>query len=97
MTQVSNFTNHFLIAMPNLVDPNFYHTVTYICSHDDHGAMGVTINRAMLDINFSDLLDQLDMSTDDPDIANIPIYTGGPVQPERGFVLHENESGKNQC
>ena len=91
MTQVDNFTNHFLIAMPNLADPNFYHSVTYMCSHDDQGAMGVTINRPLNDISFADLLEQLHMSTDDPDIANIPIYMGGPVQPERGFVLHENK------
>lgn len=80
-------TNQFLIAMPNLEDPNFFHTVSYICSHDDSGAMGVTINRP-LDIGLGDLLEHLNMPTDDPDIASIPVYAGGPVQSDRGFVLH---------
>jgi len=90
MSHISSLSNHFLIAMPNLEDPNFYHSVTYMCSHDDNGAMGVTINRPILDVTFNDLLEQLHMETDDPDIANIPIFAGGPVQPERGFVLHRN-------
>ncbi len=53
--------------------------------------MGVTINRPLLDLSFLDLLEQLDLNTDDPDIANIPLFAGGPVQPERGFVLHEKK------
>jgi len=87
-------TNQFLIAMPNLVDPEFFHTVSYICNHDDQGAMGVTINRP-LDVGLGDLLEHLDMPTDDPDIASIPIFAGGPVQSDRGFVLHQtNEKHK---
>jgi len=82
-------TNQFLIAMPNLEDPEFFHTVSYICNHNEEGAMGVTINRP-LDIGLGDLLDQMKMPTDDPDIASIPVYSGGPVQSERGFVLHQS-------
>lgn len=89
MDDANSLTNHFLIAMPNLADPNFFHTVTYICNHDEQGAMGITLNRP-INVSLGELLDQLDMSTDDPEIANIPIFAGGPVQPERGFVLHEN-------
>lgn len=90
---MSNFettclTNQFLIAMPNLEDPEFFHTVSYICNHDNEGAMGVTINRP-LDVGLGDLLEHLKMPTDDPDIASIPVFAGGPVQSDRGFVLHE--------
>ncbi len=81
-------TNQFLIAMPNLADPEFFHTVSYICNHDNEGAMGVTINRP-LDVGLGDLLDHLEMPTDDIEIASIPVYAGGPVQTDRGFVLHQ--------
>ncbi|MBN4080375.1 YqgE/AlgH family protein [Beggiatoa alba] len=83
-------TNQFLIAMPNLEDPEFFHTVSYICNHDDEGAMGVTINRP-LDVGLGDLLEHLNMPTDDPDISSIPVYAGGPVQTDRGFVLHQTQ------
>ena len=98
---MSNFettclTNQFLIAMPNLEDPNFFHTVSYICNHDETGAMGVTINRP-LDVGLGDLLEHLEMPTDDPDIASIPVYAGGPVQADRGFVLHQTQkSSENE-
>ncbi len=90
---MSNFdttclTNQFLIAMPNLADPEFFHTVSYICNHDSEGAMGVTINRP-LDVGLGDLLEHLNMPTDDIEIASIPVYAGGPVQTDRGFVLHQ--------
>jgi len=74
--------------MPNLADPEFFHTVSYICDHNDEGAMGVTINRP-LDVGLGDLLDHLNMPTDDIEIASIPVYAGGPVQTDRGFVLHQ--------
>lgn len=94
-TSMSDFeptclTNQFLIAMPNLEDPNFFHTVSYICNHDDSGAMGVTINRP-LDVGLGDLLEHLKIPTDDPDIASIPVFAGGPVQADRGFVLHRTQ------
>ena len=61
MDPSSSLKNHFLIAMPNLGDPNFYHTVTYICEHNDEGAMGIVINRpAPLTLN--DLLPQMGMT-----------------------------------
>lgn len=83
-------TNQFLVAMPNLADPEFFHTVSYICSHDDEGAMGVTINRP-LDVGLGDLLEHLNMPTDDTEIASIPVYAGGPVQTDRGLVLHQTQ------
>ena len=82
--------NNFLIAMPNLEDPEFFHTVSYICNHDENGAMGVTLNR-QLDVGLGDLLDHLEMPTDDPEIASIPVFAGGPVQADRGFVLHKTQ------
>lgn len=92
--EITCLTDHFLIAMPNLEDPNFFHTVSYICSHDETGAMGVTINRP-LDVGLGDLLEHLNMPTDDPDIASIPVYAGGPVQADRGFVLHKTPKTSN--
>ena len=89
MTDYSNLTNQFLIAMPALDDPNFQQTVTYLCDHNDEGAMGLVINRPM-DLEFAELLSFLKI--DDSRIRHpyIPIYQGGPVQTERGFVLHED-------
>ncbi len=85
-----NLTNHFLIAMPQLDDPNFYHSVTYICQHDEQGAMGVVINRP-LDVELGEVFDQLDIKSEDPAVNGRAIYFGGPVQQERGFVLHSPE------
>ena len=84
----SNLTNQFLIAMPGLIDPNFYHTVTYICVHNEEGAMGIVINRP-LDMALGDVLTQMDMTPRDKKVDQLPVYHGGPVQPDRGFVLHE--------
>lgn len=83
----TSLTNHFLIAMPGLLDPNFARTVTYICEHNEHGAMGIVINRP-LNVTLGALLSQLGIQTMHPRVAQIPIYQGGPVQTDRGFVLH---------
>ncbi|MDH5406999.1 MAG: YqgE/AlgH family protein [Gammaproteobacteria bacterium] len=88
MDPADNLTNHFLIAMPNLADPNFHHTVTYMCDHNPEGAMGLVINRPM-DLSLGELFDYLDIQNGKQDILNIPVYQGGPVQTERGFVLHK--------
>ena len=83
-----NLTHHFLIAMPGLHDPNFYHTVTYIYSHDEKGAMGIVINRP-LNLVLGEILEQMDIAFGDEIARDTPIYDGGPVQSDRGFVLHE--------
>ncbi len=83
-----NLTNHFLIAMPGLYDPNFYHTVTYICSHNEEGAMGIVINKP-LDLVLREVLEQMDISFKDGIANDTPIYDGGPVQSDRGFILHK--------
>jgi putative transcriptional regulator len=77
-----------LIAMPTMQDNNFARTVTFVCQHSAEGAMGILINR-MTDLKLGDILSQMSLHTDDTAITNIPIYHGGPVQRERGFVLHE--------
>lgn len=83
-TQPEFLTNHFLIATPWLADPRFGGSLTYICEHSDEGAMGLTINHPM-DLDLGDLLSQLSLEGEPP---HAPVYQGGPVQPERGFVLH---------
>jgi putative transcriptional regulator len=87
----SHLTNHFLIAMPGLADPNFFHTVTYICEHSEDGAMGLVINRPM-GLQLSDIFEQLEIDITDSRVINQPVYLGGPVQGDRGFVLHESST-----
>lgn len=87
MIKSTLLTNHFLIAMPSLADPNFQQSVTYVCEHNEDGAMGIVINRP-LDIQLGDVLQHMDIEADDPRVANQLVYLGGPVQTERGFVLH---------
>jgi putative transcriptional regulator len=79
--------NHFLIAMPSLADPNFFQTVTYLCEHNSEGAMGIVINRP-LDIRLGDILQHMDIEARDEASVDLPIFLGGPVQTDRGFVLH---------
>jgi len=88
MIEMTNLTNHFLIAMPTLGDPNFFRTVTYMCQHNDEGALGIIINRPT-DMTLSDILQQMKIEADDDTTRNLPIYYGGPVQSDRGFVIHE--------
>ncbi|AKH20595.1 YqgE/AlgH family protein [Sedimenticola thiotaurini] len=87
MNDPESLTNQFLIAMPGLNDANFHHTVTYLCQHGKEGAMGIVINRPS-GLRLNDILEQLEISdTPLPDAEQL-IYVGGPVQTDRGFVLH---------
>ena len=88
---VANLTNHFLIAMPGLMDPNFHQTVTYICAHNEDGAMGIVINRP-LDLALGEVLAQMELAACSQDVEKMPVYQGGPVQTERGFVLHRPDT-----
>ena len=83
-----NLTNHFLIAMPGLQDPLFGHSVVYLCEHSARGALGLVINKPC-DINLKGLFDKVDLPLTRPDLQTAPVFFGGPVQTERGFVLHE--------
>lgn len=92
VTDSSFLTGHLLIAMPALEDENFRRTVTYICEHSEHGALGIVINRP-LDMQLATILEQLSLATDDADLLRQPVLQGGPVHQERGFVLHEPAEG----
>lgn len=87
-----NFTNQFLIAMPNVIDPAFLGSVIYICDHDDRGAIGIIINRPT-DINIKTILSRIHLKFTIEKTLESPVYFGGPVQTERGFVLHESFKG----
>ena len=82
-----DLTNQFLIAMPSMADPNFSQTVTYIFSHNEDGAMGIVINRP-LNMGLGEIFSQMNLPTNSIDIINTPIYDGGPVKTDRGFIIH---------
>ncbi len=83
-----NLTNQFLIAMPGMTDDNFARTVVYLCEHSEKGALGLVINKP-IDIKLKNLFEKVDLSLDREELAEQPVYFGGPVQTERGFVMHE--------
>jgi putative transcriptional regulator len=82
----TSFKNHFLVAMPGLPDPNFQQAVTYICEHHENGAMGLVINQP-IKLSLKELFGHLEYDVHE-DVEEGPLYYGGPVQKERGFVLH---------
>lgn len=83
----TNFTGHLLIAMPNLTDPYFAKSVTLICNHTSEGAMGVVINRPT-DMTYGVLFEKIGITLKNTSLTEQAVLFGGPVQPERGFVLH---------
>ncbi|MFC4819502.1 YqgE/AlgH family protein [Dokdonella ginsengisoli] len=87
MPDPTPLTNQLLIAMPSLRDPNFARGVTFLCQHGEDGAMGLMINR-LSEYRLGDVLAQMNMHSEIPDVVDAPVLIGGPVQPERGFVLH---------
>jgi putative transcriptional regulator len=86
-----SLTHHFLIAMPAMADPNFARTLTYICEHNAEGALGVIVNRPM-EMSLATLFERVNIPLEATDstvrYAEMPVYFGGPVQTDRGFVLH---------
>jgi putative transcriptional regulator len=82
-----NLTNHFLIAMPNMADPRFAKTVTFICEHNDQGALGLVLNKP-IEMTLSTLFEQIKIPLGDSVLRDAPVHFGGPVQIDRGFVLH---------
>lgn len=80
-------THQFLIAMPGMLDPNFAGSVVYVCDHNEKGALGLVINRPT-DITLGNLFDKVDLHLEIEPRKDEPVYFGGPVQTERGFVLH---------
>lgn len=84
-----NLTGHLLIAMPGMTDPFFSKSVTFICTHNQDGAMGVMINRPT-DLSYETLFEKIKVELAQSALADNTVLYGGPVQPERGFVLHEH-------
>jgi putative transcriptional regulator len=82
-----NLTGQFLIAMPSMTDPYFSKTITFICTHNQDGAMGVVINRP-IELNVASLFKQMKLEIEFSPFLENPLYFGGPVQQERGFILH---------
>ena len=87
MIQTATLKNQLLIAMPSLEDPNFSRTVTYICEHGEEGAMGIVLNRPT-ELSLADVLRHMDIAGGVGDTGRQMVFLGGPVEEERGFVLH---------
>jgi putative transcriptional regulator len=87
MAKETNLTNHFLIAMPNLVDGHFSRSVTYICEHDENGALGLIINRPS-EIGLGEIFEQLQIRATASESLDKTVLNGGPVLTDRGFILH---------
>ncbi|GAB5489537.1 MAG: YqgE/AlgH family protein [Parasphingorhabdus sp.] len=86
MPQARFFSGQFLLATPGMADPRFAHSVVAICTHDENGALGINIGDTSDEITFHGILRQFDISTKDVD--DELVYLGGPVEPQRGFILH---------
>ena len=83
-----NLTDHFLIAMPAMADPYFAKSLTYICEHSEQGALGVVVNRP-IEMTLKMLFDQIGIELESEELAENAVHFGGPVQMDRGFVLHQ--------
>ncbi|WP_313297675.1 YqgE/AlgH family protein [Diaphorobacter sp.] len=94
-SETINLTNHFLIAMPGLEDSSFSKSVVYLCEHTERGALGLVINKPA-ELNLQSLLAKVDLSLRRDDLTDEPVFQGGPVQTERGFVLHDPMRADNQ-
>ena len=91
MEEPQFLTGQLLLAMPGIGDPRFEKAVIAMCSHDEDGALGIGLGRIIPRIHFHDLLRELDI---DPGVApNVGIHQGGPVEPQRGFLLHSLDWG----
>lgn len=85
-----SLVNHFLIAMPNMLDSRFDRSIIYICEHGEYGAMGIIVNK-LSTVTLGELTEQFEVHIRSSELQNMPVYIGGPVQQERGFVLHSQE------
>lgn len=85
--QKVNLAQHFLIAMPSMADPHFAKSLTFVCEHNERGALGVVVNRP-IEMNLHALLAQVDIAPEGEDFKSVAVHFGGPVQVDRGFVLH---------
>jgi putative transcriptional regulator len=87
---MESLEGHFLIAMPGMGDPNFSEAVTFICKHNEEGALGIVVNRAS-GMQLSEIFSQLALDVGSGQAADQLVMNGGPVQPDRGFVLHQSD------
>lgn len=92
MAIISSLANHMLIAMPSIKDPNFERTVIYLCEHHNQGSVGLIINRPM-QFPLSIVFEQLKIEPIKLEQNSLPLLYGGPIQPERGFVIHKQSGG----
>jgi putative transcriptional regulator len=86
-SQLPSLAGHFLIAMPSLAEPPFSRGVAFVCQHDEDGAVGLLVNQ-LSEYRLGDVLSQMKLECNDLELADAPVLIGGPVQQERGFVLH---------
>lgn len=84
----TSLAGHFIIAMPSLADSYFDQTVTFICEHDENGAFGIVINRET-DISLQEVLSEINISSSNEINDQKKLFIGGPVQQDRGFILHK--------
>ncbi|QDW66238.1 YqgE/AlgH family protein [Luteimonas granuli] len=89
-TQPTSLANQLLVALPSLADPHFERTVSLVCQHDAGGAMGVVVNRPS-DYSLGEVFAQMGIACDDEALCATPVLAGGPVHPERGFVIHDGD------
>jgi putative transcriptional regulator len=94
-TERIDLTNQFLIAMPGMADDTFAGSVVYLCEHTEKGALGLVINKP-IDITLKNLFEKVELSLQSDEIAGQPVFFGGPVQTERGFVLHEKSGASGE-
>lgn len=87
MAKFQSLRNRCLIAMPNMMDPNFSKVVIFICEHTEEGALGIIINQPV-DITFNEVLEHMELTCEDSFVNHLPVLFGGPVQQERGFIIH---------
>ena len=96
MTQmpVQSLQGQFLLAMPSMGDPRFLRSVVYMVAHDSEGAMGFIINRRAEGLSLGDILKDMPETVAKTGLVNLPVYVGGPVQNDRGFLLHTSDYEK---
>lgn len=92
---LTNLTHHFLIAMPGLQDEVFTRSVVYVCEHSERGALGLVINKPS-EISMQRLFEKVELPLHRADLCETPVFQGGPVQTERGFVLHEPSFSRSE-
>src|SRR5690606_1626249 len=90
--QSTPLANQLLVALPSLADPHFARTVSLLCQHDANGAMGVVVNRRS-DYTLGEIFSQMGIACEDETLCATPVLAGGPVHPERGFVIHDGDQG----